>query len=153
MPKNPYNTEYGRTAAFMNNYDGDLDDLLLDQDDFDNTDEYSSLESDKALKSADDYEFDPIADAATGAMPYDFDESSEELTEDSVDSFDAKVDQMVQKVAERMNPQRINAIVSGGDEFNVPPMGESVKSLSQYVKTIQESFDAYIARKIKKYSK
>lgn len=155
MPMNPYDSQYGRTAAMIRNYDGDLEDLMLDTDDFDGSEQDALAQSGEKFHTLED---DPIDyDIYGEPEALDFGEAAEELAEGDVeDPIDAKTDMMLNKVASRFNPQRINAIVSGGvveSTFVVPQPKEGTKSLGEYVKAIEESYNNYISKKLENYSK
>ena len=153
MPQNPYNSEYGRTAAMLMNYDGDLDDLVLDSDSFDGSEEDVLAHSDEVFHTFDNEEIDPISAAVAEPMDLDFGEATEELNEGGLENaFDASVDAKLDRAVARLSPQRINDIAMEST-FDIPQVDKPVKSLSEYVKTIQESFDKYIDEKIAQYSK
>lgn len=156
MPINPYNNEYERTASMISNYSGDLDDLLLDTDDFDNNEQISFAPAEQKFHTIED-ELSGLDDEENAQIDFEIDEASEELNEDSLEnSYDARIDMMLDRAVARINPQRINAIASENvmeSTFVIPHRNKDVKSLSQYVKTIQESFDKYIDEKITNYSK
>lgn len=149
MVSNPYDTDYMNTSNKINNYNGDLDDLVLDPEAYEDDGAYGL---DNMHYATLEDELDPISAAAEEPMPLDFGEACGELKEDMTSAYDAKVDSDFDEVYKKLNPQAVSGIVNEST-FVVPEAKEGTKSLSEYVNLIKESYDNYINEKLEKYSK
>ena len=148
MASNPYDQEYMKTSNSLNNYEGDLDDLVLDPEAYEDDGAYGL---DNLHYSTLEDELDPITAAAEEPMALDFGEATD-LKEGPTSAYDAKVDADFDKAFQMFNPMAVDAAINEST-FTVPEPIEGTTSLGEYVKTIEESYNAYINKKLEKYSK
>lgn len=143
MVSTPNNNKYTETYDDLDVYDGDLDDITLDPEMFEDDGNYGL---DNLHYATLEDELDPVSAAAEEPTELDFGEA---LTEDMdlEDRYDAKINADFNKAVAMFNPANFME-----STFVIPESASKTNSLKEYVQLIEAEYNKFLTKKLNEYS-